>query len=492
MSVLLNDNEFWVQGGSFPAGKYILSNDKFSNGEIAVKISKLVSCTIVKDEHSTIQSGTGRIAGGILGAALLGPIGALGGLLAGGKRRVDQTVVLCGFDDNRTFTAESTQLGAANLVRIVQVNLNSTRNQKHVVPSVSIVEDDQIECPQCAELIKRKAKICRYCGISLVDNPILSKAIPNSTAFDLGVIDNHACQKFLADYRNQVKDSPFSSDQDVINAIERFSKIRAKSSDPFWIAKLQKQLAKELDIAVSDVEKIFDRYWNVKDLVNSYIKSNPPGSIFGDLNDAQIIQIICAVSDVRFSKALMEIADEKAAILKVLSDTSEKVFHGGNITRMQTCLLMNRVSGPFYIIDEHVLYSDPATRKKKKRKVSVKTEDIDPKFSKILKSQDFIDWYSSNFNEQINAQDVVRMYCGLMEVDKIFADRKIDAYAFSELSSFITTCFEGNEGPDANHPDRWVSKEYESLLRDYNNSEVEKVEDDALVATFKLGLNGLP
>ena len=50
MSVL-KDNEFFVQGGSFPVGIYRLSNDKLSNGAIAIKISKLVSCTIVKDEH---------------------------------------------------------------------------------------------------------------------------------------------------------------------------------------------------------------------------------------------------------------------------------------------------------------------------------------------------------------------------------------------------------------------------------------------------------
>jgi hypothetical protein len=490
MSISLSDNEFWVQSGSFPVGRYSLIDEKFTNGEIVIKISKLVSCTIVKDEHSTSQSGAGRIAGGILGAALLGPIGALGGLLAGGKKRVDQTIILCGFDDNRTFTAESTQLGAANLVRIAQSNLSSARNQSHVAQSASVIENDQIECPQCAELIKRKAKICRYCGLSLEDTLIPPKAIPNSTDLDFSSVPNHPYKKFLTDYRDQVKDSPFSSDIDVINAIDSFSKLYAKSSEKWWMPDIQKQLAKELKVLVSDVEKIIDRYWSLKAIFNSYRKINSPGSVFGDLTDAQLYQIISVISDVRFSNALMDSAVEKNAVQKVLSDTSETVFHGGYITTVQHCLMLNQVCGQFYIIDDHVLHSDPAIRKKKKRKISVKTDGVNPKISEILKSPDFIDWYSSYFSEQIKAQDVVRLYCGLLEVKKLYADLKLDAFFYIGLSEFITDCFEGNEGPDSNSPDRWVSKNYNSLLRDYNESEENGVDDDALVAKFELGFNG--
>ena len=32
------------------------------------------------------------------------------------------------------------------------------------------VIDDRIECPSCAELIKKKAKICRFCGYEFSDN----------------------------------------------------------------------------------------------------------------------------------------------------------------------------------------------------------------------------------------------------------------------------------------------------------------------------------
>jgi len=37
-----------------------------------------------------------------------------------------------------------------------------------VVKGVKPVDvDDEIECPQCAEMIKKKAKVCRYCGFEL-------------------------------------------------------------------------------------------------------------------------------------------------------------------------------------------------------------------------------------------------------------------------------------------------------------------------------------
>ena len=250
----MKDDEYWVMSGDLETGTWRLSKDIFTNGTTGIKLAKLTSCTIVKDEHTTTQSGSGRIAGGILGAALLGPIGALGGLLSGGKKRIDQTIVHCGFDDDRSFTAESTQVGAANLVRFSQQNLNRTRIATHEASTaVARISDDQIECPQCAELVKRKAKICRFCGTSLTGSDSSSPAVEQRSGSFHGPYS-----RFLADYRSQVKDSPFSTDQSVVGI---FDEIRTmQDADPeAGLYKSQQRLAKKLDVSTLDLEKEIGR-----------------------------------------------------------------------------------------------------------------------------------------------------------------------------------------------------------------------------------------
>jgi len=168
------ENALLIKDGDLSPGPWGFAANFISQGEDVVELDLLQSCTVVSDRHEAYQTGIGRVAGGILGAALLGPIGAAGGLLAGGKRRIDETIILCRFFDGRTFTAECSQLTAAKFSQIAHSNLigkNSNNRQLDIgdsKPQVTI-SDDTIECPMCAEFIKSKAKICRFCGYKVVE-----------------------------------------------------------------------------------------------------------------------------------------------------------------------------------------------------------------------------------------------------------------------------------------------------------------------------------
>lgn len=162
-----------VKEGDLDHGMWGLAEHLMAKEDQVIMLDLLQSCSLVSDRHEAYQTGMGRVAGGIIGAALLGPIGAAGGLLAGGKRRIDETIVLCRLFDGRTFTAECSPLTAAKLNQISNINqLNQTsiaRNQN--IQNSRFVSDsvDTVECPMCAENIKRKAKICRFCGYKIAE-----------------------------------------------------------------------------------------------------------------------------------------------------------------------------------------------------------------------------------------------------------------------------------------------------------------------------------
>jgi hypothetical protein len=168
------ENALLIKDGNLSPGPWGYAANFISQGDDVVELDLLQSCTVVSDRHEAYQTGIGRVAGGILGAALLGPIGAAGGLLAGGKRRIDETIILCSLFDGRSFTAECSQLTAAKFSQIANANMmnkaSSDRNFEVVRshPQINPLEDT-VECPMCAEFIKSKAKICRYCGYKVAE-----------------------------------------------------------------------------------------------------------------------------------------------------------------------------------------------------------------------------------------------------------------------------------------------------------------------------------
>lgn len=403
----LKDNEFFVRSGSLAPGTWSLSSDMLSNGNEKIKITSITSCIIVKDEHSVSHTGVGRIAGGILGAALLGPIGALGGLLSGGKKKVDETIVHCGLDDNRSFTAESSQIGAANLVRIAQQNvrtLNTSNAQSQLTKSNT---DDQMECPQCAEVIKRKAKICRFCsllipvlvqetlnlkpGLSLdVNTPVIKDLLP--TFSDLPY------EKFLYAYRRDVSDSPFKTDAEVIHILSIFSDLASQNDDEDTdeykkISDHQKLVAKKLGVSLLSLDKIFYQ-------AQSYVKikekaKKGSGLNYSDTPDCnRALRTILEIrSDIRMAMEGHNYKTEQSLLKKELE--KRNLFFDDSIVRYSYFVLRFVRPLPFYIVEDVVFYVDPAIREKKDRKPRLKSADSEenikvrkPRLKKAVSEED--------------------------------------------------------------------------------------------------------
>ena len=169
-------NTVLVQTGDIEKGGWRLYESGLLKGYERIFLDQFHQCSIVSDRHESQQSGVGRVAGGIIGAALLGPIGAIGGLMSGGKKRIDETIILCKLDNGKTFSAECTPLTAAKLIQICSSNnaqkqSNTTVAINEVSKSPEILsESDSRECPMCAETIKAKAKLCRFCGYRIEDD----------------------------------------------------------------------------------------------------------------------------------------------------------------------------------------------------------------------------------------------------------------------------------------------------------------------------------
>jgi hypothetical protein len=96
------------------------------------------------------RTASGTVAATIVGSIALGPLGGIAGAMWGGARKKTNNV---GFGvqlkDGRQFIAE------ADFDVFVKI--------KSYVPLISTNIGDSKECPMCAETVKDKAKICRFC-----------------------------------------------------------------------------------------------------------------------------------------------------------------------------------------------------------------------------------------------------------------------------------------------------------------------------------------
>ena len=96
------------------------------------------------------RTASGTFAATIVGSIALGPLGGIAGAMWGGKKKKTNKV---GFGvqlkDGRQFIAE------ADFDVFVKI--------KSYVSLISTNTDDTKECPMCAETVKAKAKICRFC-----------------------------------------------------------------------------------------------------------------------------------------------------------------------------------------------------------------------------------------------------------------------------------------------------------------------------------------
>jgi hypothetical protein len=227
------ENLLVVKGGDISLGPWGFAANFINQGDILIELDLLQSCVVVSDRHESFQTGMGRVAGGILGAALLGPIGAAGGLLAGGKRRIDETIILCRLFDGRTFTAECSQLTAAKFSQIANFNLISKASSNNQIDVTSIQHapktlKDTTECPMCAEFIKSKAKVCRYCGYKVAEE---RNARINAVKTDADTDEIHSFGDLYLKYVDNVTYEEFFSESDVRLILIKFIELHVQNPD---------------------------------------------------------------------------------------------------------------------------------------------------------------------------------------------------------------------------------------------------------------------
>lgn len=355
-----DDNTFWVKSGDLKNGYFrlekLFSKEYFHNEEIAIHSSKFIYCEVVKDEHGVTQSATGRLAGGILGAALLGPIGAAAGLMSGGAKRIDITEVMCTLEDNRTFIVSCSQIGAANLKRLCE--LNKTNHHKNIsTPSSLEIPADSIECPECAEIIKSKAKLCRFCGTKFANN--VSSSITNSgneTAL------SNLYNKFIQAYRQQVLGSEKLNDATIFEILKKFHNLSLSYSvvnpdEKYWdeMKKLKKKIIKEFNITDEDLSKLFLRVFPKAKTIEFLMTESFPKWITNQIIE-KLIENFQTVNEQNLS---LTVKEKASLISQNILETNETYL---NPTYCSLCLNGNIFQlfrkRNFYVVDDMLIVVD--------------------------------------------------------------------------------------------------------------------------------------
>lgn len=271
------ENVILVVDGEVEKGMWGIAKDLMAKDDHVILLSELVGCSLVSDRHEEYQTGIGRVAGGVIGAVLLGPIGAAGGLLAGGKRRVDETIVLCSLSDGRSFSGEVSQLTAAKLQQIASRNSQSQYISKSENRLLDVAEPvalgDSIECPMCAEVIKARAKICRFCGFNIQEE---KERKANAISSDPTVESTHDIKLCIANFRLAIEYEEEISDLLVYKVLESFSEMIKKYPDKNYrnVAEFVKN---DLDIEYKMV---------INDLIREgfpFLRACPTFEVVGDL-----------------------------------------------------------------------------------------------------------------------------------------------------------------------------------------------------------------
>lgn len=176
-----NDIRFEVASETVPSGTYHLQDSLFTRTGGFLLTSSFISCELLGEMRSTEHTNSGRLAGGVLGLAVAGPLGALAGLMTGGKKTIDETDFFCELDDGRSFVAKCNGAAYSKFKAVVATNNAERRRDAIVAASESAVaiasqlsttkelthtspDNSQKDCPSCAESVKFRARNCRYCG----------------------------------------------------------------------------------------------------------------------------------------------------------------------------------------------------------------------------------------------------------------------------------------------------------------------------------------
>ncbi len=117
---------------------------------------------------------TGAAAGAGIGFLLAGPVGtALGGLMGSGPKKKNATGLLL-FPNDQFIIGELSERQIPALKTLSAVI--AARQLVPAAPTAAAPVDasDTKECPACAETIKLKAKVCRYCGYQFSEEEVSS------------------------------------------------------------------------------------------------------------------------------------------------------------------------------------------------------------------------------------------------------------------------------------------------------------------------------
>lgn len=176
-----------IEGSAFPSGLYRLDEGILSGSGVRVNLAEqLLSVQIISSVDQLNRTYSGTLASGVLGFALLGPLGAVGGMMVGGRKKHIQSTICMGvLDDGRVFLVDGTPSDFAALTGLASNRSRATNTIEAQASTLKITASKQIEalpvevkiqksvssklksdekkCPKCSGIIKKEAKKCKHC-----------------------------------------------------------------------------------------------------------------------------------------------------------------------------------------------------------------------------------------------------------------------------------------------------------------------------------------
>lgn len=108
--------------------------------------------------------------------------------------------------------------------------------------------------------------------------------------------------------------------------------------------------------------------------------------------------------------------------------------------------------------------------------------------SEILNTVAFKEWYEAHVWDIIEPKNVVRLYCGLREIDKLGKNNDASDYLFEETSESALVLWDADDQRGDLSPDEFYSKYYKEIIPCLTiDSTVNAVADEVLISTFERG-----